>query len=86
MATKRSHSYERKIGTGGENRGETKQARVITLLGRDSGDGRMVRCFFDLAQDGVLSPDDTGLESESHDAAKMAAVRTLAFSALTVLV
>jgi hypothetical protein len=38
----------------------------------------MVRFFFDLAQDGVLSPDDTGLALESAEAAEREALRALA--------
>ena len=38
----------------------------------------MVRFFFDLMHDGVLSPDDTGLEFGSDDAATREAAKALA--------
>lgn len=37
----------------------------------------MVRFFFDLATDGVLLPDDTGLELASDEAAKIEASKAL---------
>jgi hypothetical protein len=45
----------------------------------------MVRFFFDLAKNGVLSPDDTGLELAGDEAAKIEASKALAEMATALI-